>query len=149
MTISAKGEVLAPFQKCCAVTSLCRIRDFSCLLHAAHVETKDMNMVVSFTLVTATFMPNMKMWWLSKRAEQVVRLCRMRDLSCLVHAAHAETVDMNILVSFALVMATFLPKMKIWCLSKRAVQSIPYSKKICQKISNTCRLAWPKGVLRI
>jgi len=61
-TISAKGEVLAPFQTCCPVTSLCRIRDFSCLLHAAHVETKDMNMVVSFTLARATFLPKMKMW---------------------------------------------------------------------------------------
>ena len=70
MTISSKGEVLAPFQTCCAVTSLYRIRDFSFLLHAAHMETKDMNMVVSFTLVRATFLPKMKTWRLSKRAVQ-------------------------------------------------------------------------------
>jgi len=62
MTISAKGEVLTSFQTCCAVTNLCRIRDFSCLLHAAHVETKDMKMVVSVTLVRATFLPKVKMW---------------------------------------------------------------------------------------
>ena len=60
--ISAKHEGVVTFHTCCAVYSLCRIRDVSCFLHAAEVKTKDMNMRSSFTLVRATFVPKMKMW---------------------------------------------------------------------------------------
>ena len=60
--ISAKDEAVVSFHTCCAVYSLCRIRDFSCVLHAAEVKTKAMNMRISFTLLRATFVPKMKMW---------------------------------------------------------------------------------------
>ena len=58
--ISAKDEAVVSFHTCCAVYSLCRIRDF--VLHAAEVKTKAMNMRISFTLLRATFVPKMKMW---------------------------------------------------------------------------------------
>ena len=62
MSIAAKGDVLGPLQTCCVVRSLCRIGDFSCLLHKGEVETNDMNMRNSFTLLRATFLPKMKLW---------------------------------------------------------------------------------------
>ena len=71
--ISAKDEAVVTFHTCCAVYSLCRIRDFSCVLYAAEVKTKDMNMRISFTLLRATFVPKMKMWWLSKQCSAVSR----------------------------------------------------------------------------